>query len=271
MKRPHIIKKSMTGEAVTWVQVRVNFHLGAPRVVPDGKFDDATERRVMDFQRKHKLTVDGIAGPATQAHLAAKPGKMPSSKPSVIAKLPKPKPAPAPKRATTGQRLATQMEAWVGLAEKPRGSNVVPHLKRLALRHGWSKGVAAMGFSWCNFAMHLALKMIGCRTLVASGTWSGHTGMYVPATEAKLAELAKRGLARKIPVSRIERGDILIFDWNGGEADHIGVARGAEYDGEVPTVEANTSPSNAGSQSNGDGVYKRIRPTSTIQSAWRLD
>ena len=269
MKLPHIIKQGASGVAVKYVQRRLNTH-GAKLKV-DGEFGDKTTAAVKKFQAAKKLTVDGIVGPQTQAYLAAAPGKAPSTRPSAVSVLPKPKPVATKPKATTGEKLAAQMEAWVGLTEDPRGSNVQPTLKKLAKRHGWSVGVANMGFSWCDFAVHLALAQIGDKNLVASGTWSGYTGMYVPATETKLEQLARRGFARKIPNAAIKRGDILIFDWDGGVADHIGVARGSSYDGEVPTVEANTSQGTTGSQSNGDGVYRRVRPTSTIQSAWRLD
>lgn len=266
----NVIKQGAKGPAVKRIQQRLTVH--GFKVVADGAFGPKTTVAVRKFQKARKLHVDGVVGPQTTAYLNAKSGKKPSARPSIVAVLPKPRPAVAAHpHQTTGERLAAQMEAWVNLTEHPGGSNVQPTLKKLALRHGWSKGVAAMGFSWCDFAVHLALKQIGCKTLVASGTWGGYTGMYVPATEAKLAQLVKQGKAKKIPRNRIKRGDILIFDWDGGVADHIGVARGASHSSEVPTVEANTSSGNAGSQSNGDGVYHRVRPTSTIQSAWRLD
>jgi LysM repeat protein len=61
-------------------------------------------------------------------------------------------------------------------------------------------------------------------------------------------------------------GDIVFFSWDGGPtADHVGVVREASKGGaDVPTIEANTSSGTAGSQGNGDGVYRRIRPRSSI-------
>ncbi len=54
------------------------------------------------------------------------------------------------------------------------------------------------------------------------------------------------------------RGAVVFFSWDGGPtADHVGIV-------EVPsaspqTIEGNTSSGAAGSQGNGDGVYRRIR------------
>jgi len=54
-------------------------------------------------------------------------------------------------------------------------------------------------------------------------------------------------------------GDIVIFDWNGDSRhDHTGIF--VEMDGnKVICIEGNTSPDHRGNQSNGGGVYKRIR------------
>ncbi len=63
-------------------------------------------------------------------------------------------------------------------------------------------------------------------------------------------------------------GDLVYFDWQGGTAtsgvDHVGIVVGTRPDGQVETIEGNTSPTNAGSQSNGGGVYRRVRPRSVI-------
>lgn len=54
------------------------------------------------------------------------------------------------------------------------------------------------------------------------------------------------------------RGAIVFFSWNrNGVADHVGIV---EVAGTNPTtIEFNTSSGAAGSQSNGDGVYRRVR------------
>ena len=54
-------------------------------------------------------------------------------------------------------------------------------------------------------------------------------------------------------------GAIVFFDWNvDGLADHVGIVK-SFTDTTITTYEGNTSSGNAGSQSNGDGVYERTR------------
>jgi peptidoglycan hydrolase-like protein with peptidoglycan-binding domain len=76
---------------------------------------------------------------------------------------------------------------------------------------------------------------------------------------------AGRAIDRNGPV---QPGDLVYFDWQGGTGsqgvDHVGIVTGVRRDGQVETIEGNTSPSNAGSQSNGGGVYRRVRPRSVI-------
>jgi hypothetical protein len=64
----------------------------------------------------------------------------------------------------------------------------------------------------------------------------------------------------------VKAGDIVFFDWAGdGVADHVGlVVEDAKAGAAIKTIEANTSSGTAGSQSNGDGVYRRTRYRSTI-------
>ncbi len=54
------------------------------------------------------------------------------------------------------------------------------------------------------------------------------------------------------------RGAVVFFSWDGGpSADHVGLV---EVPNEWPqTLEGNTSSGEAGSQGNGDGVYRRVR------------
>jgi len=74
-----------------------------------------------------------------------------------------------------------------------------------------------------------------------------------------------RAIDRNGPVAP---GDIVYFDWGGttdaSKVDHVGIVVATRPDGLVETVEGNTSPSNQGSQSNGGGVYRRVRPRHVI-------
>lgn len=71
---------------------------------------------------------------------------------------------------------------------------------------------------------------------------------------------AARREHRVISLAAAREGDLLVFDWNGdGIADHIGFLEKKLANGLLQTIEGNTSPGTAGSQSNGGGVYRRYR------------
>ncbi len=64
------LRKGSKGQAVTEMQtmlVKLGYDLGSYGV--DGDFGKATEASVKSFQSDHRLTVDGICGPATWAEL----------------------------------------------------------------------------------------------------------------------------------------------------------------------------------------------------------
>lgn len=75
----------------------------------------------------------------------------------------------------------------------------------------------------------------------------------------------------RVPLDKATPGAVLVFDWSPGTgADHTAMARGPLRSGSMPTREFNTSPGNAGSQSNGGGVYDRIRYPANILGALNI-
>lgn len=70
---------------------------------------------------------------------------------------------------------------------------------------------------------------------------------------------------KKVSIEDAQRGDVVLFDWDqDGLTDHVGIVEANLGDGWLQTIEGNTSPSNAGSQSAGNGVYRR-------QRSWCID
>jgi hypothetical protein len=77
-----------------------------------------------------------------------------------------------------------------------------------------------------------------------------------------------------VPIDQIQANDLLLFDWDhAGHAEHIEIAAG-KIDAKthlVPTVGGNTGPDHVGvNQSNGDGVYSKVRATSVIRTVVRI-
>lgn len=66
-------------------------------------------------------------------------------------------------------------------------------------------------------------------------------------------------------------GDLVLFDWGGdGVADHVGIVEqnNGTY---LTTIEGNTSSGQSGSQSNGGGVYRRVRSFGVVCCVVRPD
>lgn len=73
-----------------------------------------------------------------------------------------------------------------------------------------------------------------------------------------------------VSTSALRAGDVVFFDFSGRKTatNHVGIVESVSGS-TVYTIEGNTSSGNGGSQSNGDGVYRRTRKTSQISCAYR--
>lgn len=71
----------------------------------------------------------------------------------------------------------------------------------------------------------------------------------------------------RISKSQAEPGDVLVFDWNWGTraTNHVGILEKTTSHGNPQTIEGNTSSGSSGSQSNGGGVYRRVRRWSQVR------
>lgn len=88
-------------------------------------------------------------------------------------------------------------------------------------------------------------------------------------------EMAKWGKTKKalIEVKNAKRGDLILMDFTGSKVpQHIGIAT-KDYDPvhkSVETIEGNTGD---GSQTNGDGVYRKVRQEkfiiAVVRPLWR--
>ena len=115
--------------------------------------------------------------------------------------------------------------------------------------------------SWC--AMFVSWCFAEGKSLPALEKFS-----YCPALESWAHS---KGMI--VPISHIQAGDVLLFDWNhSGQAEHVGIATGpvCKTTQLVPTIEGNTGPDHVGvNQSNGDGVYAKVRWAGLIRAVIR--
>ena len=87
---------------------------------------------------------------------------------------------------------------------------------------------------------------------------------YCPAIEAW-----GRANNAVVPIRESKVGDLVLFDFSrSGKAEHVGI-QSHDFDAARPdviaTVDGNSSSFAGASQANGDGVYKKIRPVSTVR------
>lgn len=150
-----------------------------------------------------------------------------------------------------GEKALAYLSRYAGKTESPAGSNDAPFLRawRTALSMAWMNGQP-----WCGFAC-IAAWELGAKHPIPRDT------TYTPTIVSR----ALRGDGFKaVHSTEAKEGDLVVFDFDGGGADHVGLARGPAVGGLIPTCEGNTSSSDAGSQSNGGGVFNRVRPVGLI-------
>lgn len=117
-----------------------------------------------------------------------------------------------------------------------------------AERHG--AAFAANGVPYCDMYVTKCLREIGITNFDSA---------YVP---GRIATARARGWL--VLREKAQPGDLVCFDWDDdGVADHIGIVE-IKYAWSFQTIEGNTSGSWRGSQSNGGGVYRRVRSFDSV-------
>ena len=92
-------------------------------------------------------------------------------------------------------------------------------------------------------------------------------------TDVTLAHIRAHPDAYFVSVADAEPGDVVIFDWDPDTAatDHVGIVEANLGGGVLQTIEGNTSSGAYGSQSAGNGVWRRQRSYGiayVIRPAW---
>lgn len=249
----------MRGQDVREVQRRLGIKV-------DGIYGPATAGAVKAWKWRHGFHKKFVNGQVTASDFAYLSGKLPKT--ALMKVRAKRRAKAADKAAGKQLRAMRNMVGWANkaLVEQPRNSNVVPYLSRRGKALGVPAGYYRMGWPWCAYAVMLAALEEGSATARDGLMRSRFNPLYVPEIEA-MARAGRYGM-RVVSWDNAKPGDFVTFNWDGGVPDHIGMLV-ERYSTSAKCVEGNTSPTNAGSQSNGGGVYVRHRDRSQIQAVIR--
>ncbi|MEV5956872.1 peptidoglycan-binding protein [Streptomyces sp. NPDC051987] len=221
---PSNIVQGQKSGCVTELQSLLNHH-GADLAV-DGDFGPLTASAVRDFQAEKGLSVDGEVGPNTKAALyGAVTG--PSS--------------PAPGGGYS--KILDVAQAEVGTVEGSARANSYGSAVGLSM--------STSNYAWCATFVSWVAKQTGA---------SSYRNTYV----SGWVKQARAGNYHLSVTNDPQPGDIVAFDWNGGNDytgghEHIGIVRTVSGGAGFTTVEGNTSNPNGGS----DGVYVKNRSTNS--------
>lgn len=141
-----------------------------------------------------------------------------------------------------GEQAVATMLAWAqaGVREVPDGSNVVPVLQPEFRRVGSPGWIVAMGWQWCAGSGNLAGAMHGGVTGRAGVVTYDFNGLYTVAI-LEVAQAGRFGM-QVVGASEARRGDVVLFNWPGGDprCDHYARLVAIDHGkGLVVTVDGN--------------------------------
>ncbi len=145
------------------------------------------------------------------------------------------------------KQILAVAQAELGVAESPANSNNVKY-------NTWFYGKAVSGaaYPWCMAFVQWVFNQAGMKLPYLTASCSALLSWYQKNRPASV-------------VQSPQLGDIVIYNFG-----HTGIVESAES-GTITAIEGNTSPSSAGSQSNGGMVCRRTRSTSLITAYIRPD
>lgn len=136
----------------------------------------------------------------------------------------------------TAQAVLNVARSQLGVIEKQTNRT------KFGAWFGWD------GVPWCDIFVSYCAATAGAGDIIPRSA----------AVHSRLVKAKAKGLVNRTP----SVGALVCFDFDrDGHADHIGIVEHVLADGRISTIEGNTSSPYyaAGSQVNGDGVYRRNR------------
>lgn len=117
---------------------------------------------------------------------------------------------------------------------------------------------------WCAMFVSWVYYKAGLLPTVTASTKKGFASC-----DAGLKWFAKRD--KLVPIGDAQPGDIAFFQFDtDAQPDHVGIViKNNKKLKRLVCIEGNTAPDAKGSQSNGDGVYRKRRPYSLVMAVAR--
>jgi hypothetical protein len=160
------------------------------------------------------------------------------------------------RRATPGVRALAEARRHLGLKEDPPGSNRTP----------FGRWFGEDGVPWCAIFLSYCFA-VGAGVVLCAGEdgpgCNAHGCAYVPTIRAWLDATGQSLDADALPAA----GDIAVFDWDGGDPDHVGIVERRLPDGRIATIEGNTG---IGDDTNGGRVMRRVRAVAVVDGYGRI-
>jgi len=151
--------------------------------------------------------------------------------------------------ADPGHAALAEARRHLGYRESPPGSN----------RTAFGRWFGLDGVPWCAIFVSYCFA-VGAGIVLGGGRSYTRGVASVPVLEDWLRETGQWHAASPRP------GDLVLFDWDGGAPDHVGVVERVEA-GFLATIEGNTALEN---DTDGGSVMRRRRPPVGVVGYGRL-
>jgi hypothetical protein len=157
--------------------------------------------------------------------------------------------------AAPGLKALAEARRHLGLKESPPGSNRTP----------FGRWFGADGEPWCAIFLSYCFK-VGAGIVLCGGVdgpgCNDKGCAYVPTIAAWL-----QSTSQWLEQAQPRPGDIAVFNWDGGDADHIGIVERGLGEGRFATIEGNTG---IGDDTNGGEVLRRERLLDDVDGFGRV-
>lgn len=151
---------------------------------------------------------------------------------------------------TAAGKAINYAQLYVGTIEDPGRPNRGPQVDK------WQRAVDMIGQPWCGAFAFCAVRAGGVKGL----SWRMRYTPYI----VDDARRGVNGMLKLVPLNEARVGDLLLYNWDGGAVDHVGLFLSRDKFG-IHAIEGNTTSGSAGDQSNGGGVWRRTRQPNQVQ------